>query len=169
MTAGSLKATRLGSSSEFQAGNVTDPVSQTLAPQSSFLGNLNRKHYVLAGSALGLLFLGILTISLVLILKGSGKTETAESPGSGNSASPSSTPLPDVQETGQTISPEAQPILNDGPNRAPAVEEKQNTALTEAVPMPAAQRPRPSQDPRNSAAARERARRRALAQQALDK
>lgn len=85
--AGSIKATRLGSASELQAGGMTNPASRTLTQESSFLGKLNRKHYMLGVATLGLFFLGILTISVVLFLRGRGsKAENAESPASTNSA-----------------------------------------------------------------------------------
>jgi serine/threonine protein kinase len=169
-TTGSMKATRLGTSSEFQS-DMINAVSGTLTQQSSFLGKLNRKHYVLGGAALGLFFLGILTISLALFLRGTSTAENTESPTtSASSASPSVTPFANAEQTEQTVSPQDQPDANRLPDRAPVEENRKvDAALSNGVSVPAAQSQKPNQASRNSAAARGKARRRALAQQALDK
>jgi serine/threonine-protein kinase len=166
-TASPLKATRLCGVPELQAGSVTNPASRTLTQQSSFLGKLNRKHYLLGGAALGLFFLGILTISVALLLRGrGGKAENAESPAS--TVSPSVAPSINTEQATQPV-PQDQPDLNRVPNRTPVDENRtREITVNDGVSVPAAQSQKPNQASKNGAAAREQARRRALAKRALD-
>jgi serine/threonine-protein kinase len=164
-TASSIKATRLGAS-EFEGGVIT-PVLGT--QQSSLLGKLNRKHYVFGGAALGLLFLVILAMSFALFLRGgASKAESTESPAS--SPSPPVAPSTTSEQAAQPVSPQEQPDLNRVPDRTPVDDNRtQETALNDGASVPVTQSQKLSQASKNNAAARGKARRRALAQQALDK
>lgn len=171
--AGPLKATRLGNPSEYGAGSMMTPeIAGSLPKQSSFLGKLNRKHYVLAGMALGVFFLGFLSIALSVFLRGGASdAESAGSPTTpASSASPYVTPSANTEQAEQPVSPQDQPDLYRVPDRTPVDKnERQETALNDGVSVPDEQNQKPRPASKNNAAAREKARRRALAQKALDK
>jgi serine/threonine protein kinase len=144
-----MKATRLGGMSELQAGGVTSPASRTLTQQSSFLGKLNRKHYILGGAALGLFFLGILAVSLALFLRGRGsKAENVESPASTN-------PAPAEQVTPNTTQERETQVGQDQRDAAGRDQSTPGTAEPrEAVRDNNAQSVVPTETPRSNKTAR---------------
>jgi serine/threonine protein kinase len=105
----SPKATRLGSVSEFGAGNMVTPEVAEIRPhQSSFFGNLTRTHYVVAGTVLAVFLLGVVGIAMVLLLRSGASKASSSAP-----APPGPPPIeqssPTYSQENPVVATEAQP------------------------------------------------------------
>jgi serine/threonine-protein kinase len=129
VAAGTIKPTRLGNASAYETGNVSSAGSLGQHLPVPVKGKFTRKHFILAGTAITLIFLGIVvTTTSVFMLSRSADVDGAETTKS--STSPAQGAASPTPETESQIQEEL-----DVPER-PASPQKESPGVSESNPLP---------------------------------